>query len=109
MAGVHWMDSIINLSFQSMGIEVFDVAQINLLASPNPASHQLNIKYEIHDSEKVRIRILDIQSKKMDVITNEEKQQGEYSINWNIIDYPSGVYLFYLETGSEMATKNNKS
>jgi hypothetical protein len=43
--------------------------------------------------------------RELETLTNEVLSIGNYSINWNASDYPSGVYLIRMESGDFTQTQ----
>ena len=47
----------------------------------------------------VKLEIFDILGRKVETIVNEEKQPGEYEVNFNGNNLSSGIYFYRLTTG----------
>ena len=54
----------------------------------------------------VKLEIFDILGRKVETIVNEEKQPGEYEVNFNGNNLSSGIYFYRLTTG--LYTQINK-
>lgn len=72
---------------------------------PNPFNPSTSIRYSLPETQNVIIKIYNILGKEMATIVNEEKIKGSYLINFNMNDYPSGVYLYSLKTPKYSATR----
>ena len=105
MAGMHWMDSIINHSFLTMGIEIVVQTSDQLSVYPNPVSDKINISYRLNDNCLVKINWLNQLGHQMSQILNRKQQKGEYNLNWNISTYPPGSYFITLQTDMGIVTK----
>ena len=105
MAGMHWMDSIINYSFQTMGIEITRQPTDHLTVYPNPASSQINISYQLNDANKVKIEIFNQKGQQLEQVLSRKQQKGKHHMEWNISNYPPGIYFCQLQIGNEMITK----
>ena len=65
---------------------------------PNPFNPSTNIKFDIPKSSHVRLIVYDILGKEITALVNEKLSAGNYEVDWNGSDYPSGVYFYKLET-----------
>ncbi len=79
---------------------------------PNPFNPVTKIKFEIPtplsfigEGPGVRIIIYDILGKEMTVLVDQQLQPGSYEVSWDASEYPSGVYLYRLETIGFIDTK----
>ena len=65
---------------------------------PNPFNPSTKIKFDIPKSSIVRIIIYDILGKEITMLVNEKLSAGQYEVNWDGSNYPSGVYFYKLVT-----------
>ncbi|MBK8983612.1 MAG: T9SS type A sorting domain-containing protein [Ignavibacteria bacterium] len=80
---------------------------------PNPFNPITTINYEIpRDSRRlpdgktdVKLIVLDITGKEVAMLVNEKQNAGSYSVKWNALNFPSGVYFYKLETGTNFEVK----
>ncbi len=72
---------------------------------PNPFNPSTRINFQLPNAGNVKISIYDAIGQKVDVIVNESKSAGNYSIQWNAGNLPSGVYIYKIEAGSFTDTK----
>ncbi len=63
---------------------------------PNPFNPSTYIKFKIANTEFVSLKIYDVLGKEIAVLINEEKEPGEYEINFNAAGLTSGVYFYKL-------------
>lgn len=63
---------------------------------PNPFNPITQIKYSIKEAGLVQVKIFDILGKEIDKLVNENKEAGNYSIDFNATELPSGVYVYQL-------------
>ncbi|MBZ0203880.1 MAG: PQQ-dependent sugar dehydrogenase [Ignavibacteria bacterium] len=61
---------------------------------PNPFNPTTAIYYNVGTNSLVNIKIFDITGKEIDVLLNESKPAGRYSVEWDASGYPSGVYFY---------------
>ncbi|MBI5217175.1 MAG: T9SS type A sorting domain-containing protein [Ignavibacteriae bacterium] len=72
---------------------------------PNPFNPITVINYSIPQKSFVSLKIYDVVGREIAVLVNEEKMQGNYSINWNATNLTSGVYFYRLHAGSVTLTE----
>ncbi len=65
---------------------------------PNPFNPSTVIRFNITRTTSVRIRILDIQGKEVDIPVNQFVNPGSYQIVWNAQNTSSGIYFYRIET-----------
>jgi hypothetical protein len=67
---------------------------------PNPFNPKTNIKYSIPKEGIVTISVYNMIGQKVSVIVNEKKSPGIYEVIWDASRLSSGVYIYYLISGS---------
>jgi photosystem II stability/assembly factor-like uncharacterized protein len=83
---------------------------------PNPFNPATKIKYSIPTSSSpllkgrteegfVTLKVYDILGKEVTVLVNKEQEAGEYEVEWNASNIPSGVYFYTLRAGTFTSTK----
>jgi hypothetical protein len=74
--------------------------QFNLFQNyPNPFNPSTTIKYSIPTNQYVIIKIYDILGKEIETLVNEEKQMGEYEVNFVGHNLTSGIYIYSISAG----------
>lgn len=68
---------------------------------PNPFNPTTTIRYQIPKRASVLIKVYDLLGREVTTIINEEKSSGEYQVEFNGNDLPSGVYFYVLTAQSE--------
>jgi hypothetical protein len=63
---------------------------------PNPFNPKTVISYQLPVMSKVNLKIYDILGREVETLVNEVKQAGSYSVRWNALGMPSGVYFYRL-------------
>lgn len=71
---------------------------------PNPAVGAVNFTFALPETRQVTIEIYDIKGRKIDTVVNEVYGEGEHSVNYDN-NLSSGVYLYQLRAGNDVATK----
>lgn len=72
---------------------------------PNPFNPTTKIDFNIIKQSNVEVDIYDLLGKKIDVVLNERKSPGFYSIIWNGSNFSSGIYFIILKTENGIQTK----
>jgi len=105
MNGMLWMDSIINLEYQTVGVEIIDQPINYISVYPNPASDKLTINYQLKKSAVVNINLIDLQGKQHMVLNKEANAMGIQTESMDISHLPPGVYFLRLQAGNDVVTK----
>ncbi|MCG6913041.1 T9SS type A sorting domain-containing protein [bacterium BMS3Abin03] len=71
---------------------------------PNPFNPNTKIKYYIPKSSQVQIIVYDILSNEITTLVNEEKPAGNYEVQFDASNLPSGAYFYKLQAGSYTKT-----
>ena len=72
---------------------------------PNPFNPSTTIKYELPTISEVRLSVYDILGREVSVLVNERREAGVYEVKFDGSHFPSGVYLYRLQTGAYVETK----
>jgi hypothetical protein len=72
---------------------------------PNPFNPTTKINYSVPEYGLVTIKVYDLLGKEIATLINEEKNAGNYEINFNGIGLPSGIYFYKLSAGNFSETK----
>ena len=72
---------------------------------PNPFNPTTNIQYSISRRQFVSLKVYDILGIEIETLVNEEKSAGNYELNWNAANLPSGVYFYRLQAGDFVQTR----
>ncbi len=102
MNGMLWMDSIINHSFQVVGISSSESIQRDLTIFPNPVNDRLTVHF---DGKMTRFEIINstgtvVNSQKIDTQNN-----GMSPFHIDVSNLPPGIYFLRLQAGNEVVTK----
>lgn len=65
---------------------------------PNPFNPVTHIDYDIPQSSHVKLVVYDLLGKEVKTLVNEKKTSGKYSVSFNAMNLPSGLYIYKLET-----------
>jgi hypothetical protein len=72
---------------------------------PNPFNPSTSIKFDIPQISSVKLKVMDITGRVLEVLVNENLKAGTYEISWNASKYSSGVYFYSFESKDFNVTK----
>ena len=72
---------------------------------PNPFNSATYIKYQVHKEGRLRIVLYNILGEKLKIFSDEYYNLGTYTLRFESNELPSGVFLYTLETDSEVIVK----
>lgn len=72
---------------------------------PNPFNPVTKIKYAIPQREHVTLKVYDILGSEVLTLVNDRKEPGFYEVDLNMSNYPSGIYIYTIKTGSYLQVK----
>ena len=67
---------------------------------PNPFNPSTKILYSIPQSGFVTLKVMNILGKEVTTLVNEQKAAGNYSVEFDGVNLPSGVYFYKLQAGT---------
>ena len=89
-------------------METFDAIPETFMlygAYPNPFNPVTTISYQIAEPAYVKLSIYDISGRLIDILVNEQKNAGYFSIEWNAEDAGSGFYFYRIDAGNFSCVK----
>jgi len=72
---------------------------------PNPFNSSTIIEYSVNATTFVSIKVYDVLGREVDILVNEEKLDGNYSVSFDATGLPSGIYFYRLQAGKFIETK----
>lgn len=72
---------------------------------PNPFNPSTMISFGLPESASTALRIFNSIGENVATLINEDLSAGNYSIEWNASEFPSGIYFYALESGNYKITK----
>jgi len=72
---------------------------------PNPFNPKTFIEYSLPEAGYVTLKIFNVTGELEDVIISEFQQSGNYIIEYDAADLPSGIYFYQLAAGNNISTK----
>ena len=79
----------------------FDLAQ----NYPNPFNPNTSIEYSVPSNEYVSLKVYDILGNEIVTLVNEQKEAGNYEVNFDASNFVSGVYIYRLTLGNKYLSK----
>jgi spore coat protein CotH len=86
-------------SNNSTNVEDEGVAEVFILYQnyPNPFNPVSTINYSIKGKQFVKLKVFDVLGEEVAILVNVEKLPGNYQVEFNANNLPSGVYFYRLE------------
>jgi hypothetical protein len=93
--------------------EYSDIVEVEIAPSvfslsrnyPNPFNPGTAISYQLPVNSFVTLKVYDVLGNEVATLVNEEKQVGEYEIEFDGSTLTSGIYFYQLQAGSFVETK----
>jgi len=90
--GLHWMDSLINLSYQTMGIEILAQSGGKLNIYPNPVTNVANIVYKLDQPAQVELILFNQLGQQVINLSTGNQEAGKHVERIDMSGLPEGVY-----------------
>ncbi|MFZ1519393.1 MAG: T9SS type A sorting domain-containing protein, partial [Ignavibacteriaceae bacterium] len=72
---------------------------------PNPFNPSTIINYSVKDAGLVKIKVYDILGSDVATLVNETKEAGNFAVEFNPANLPSGVYIYTLQVNGFTSSK----
>ena len=72
---------------------------------PNPFNPSTVISYEVPEQQHVRLAVYDVTGRKISLLVDQVRSPGTYEVTWDTGQLASGVYMYRLEAGGEILTR----
>jgi hypothetical protein len=72
---------------------------------PNPFNPTTEISFQIPEAVQTSLKIYDVLGRDVATLVDDVKQPGEYTVQWDALNVPSGLYFCRLRAGSFSETK----
>jgi len=99
----------IDISISITGIEGDDktIPESYILSRnfPNPFNPVTKIKYGLPQESEVKLFIYNMLGEKAAEIVNEFQKAGRYEVEWNAVDFTSGIYFCSIKAGNFSAVQ----
>jgi hypothetical protein len=67
---------------------------------PNPFNPSTKISYSIKEEGLVTLKVYDVLGKEVATLVNEHRPAGNYEVEFNASQLPSGMYIYKIQAGS---------
>lgn len=105
-AGMHWMDSIINLSFQPIpGFEETTDRDIACSVYPNPATESITLSVSLSEPSTVSVDLHTVSGTPVLSRHTGSLPAGINTIHLDLRHLPSGIYFIRLKAGDQAVVK----
>ena len=76
-----------------------------VMVFPNPTLNQNQLSYEVKETGKVSIQLLDQQGNVLQTVLNSYQDAGSYEQQIDLSELQPGVYLYQIQTPTGTSTK----
>ncbi|MBK8845917.1 MAG: T9SS type A sorting domain-containing protein [Bacteroidetes bacterium] len=76
-----------------------------LQIAPNPITNTTSISFTLEQSQKVSLKVVDLNGRLMKVLADNLFEDGEHSIEWRVEDVNSGIYFLQIQTAEYSKTE----
>ena len=74
---------------------------------PNPFNPSTIFRYSIPVKSDVELAVFDLTGRQIVTLVDKVQQPGQYTIQWNASNIPSGVYLYRIQAGNFQKVKKS--
>lgn len=74
----------------------------SLSSYPNPFNPSTLIRYSLPEAGQVSLKVYNLLAQEVASLVNEYKPAGNYSVDFNAVALPSGIYIAKLQAGSKV-------
>ena len=99
---------VLELTNIPLSVDEFDNMPVSYSinsAYPNPFNPSTTINYSVPVVSEVKLAVFDMLGREVAILTNEIKQAGNHTFEWNAIDMPSGFYFVTMTSNDFKTTK----
>ncbi len=100
-----YFDSSSTLTITDIDRDVLPITFLLNQNYPNPFNPNTKIKFSIPQQTFVTLKVYDLLGREVTTLVNEEKQTGNYQIEFDGSALPSGVYFYQLKANEFVETK----
>lgn len=72
---------------------------------PNPFNPTTTINYQLPTNSLITLKVYDVLGREVAVLVNDVKNAGTYSVQWNALQFSSGIYFAKMRAGSFSSSK----
>ncbi|HET6991325.1 MAG TPA: T9SS type A sorting domain-containing protein [Bacteroidia bacterium] len=97
--------SCTQVTVSATGIADPNAPSLNISASPNPFSSEININLSLNETQSVDMEVYDLTGKQVAVLKNGTMAAGNNVINWKPVGISEGIYFLQVKAGDTVLTK----
>ena len=101
MAGVIVVQNAVSVPEDELLANDFELKQ----NYPNPFNPSTRINFAIPNSSFVNLKVYDVIGNEIATLVSEEKQAGNYEIDFDATGLPGGIYFYQIKSGSFIETR----
>jgi len=72
---------------------------------PNPFNPNSKIRFQIPELSFTKLIVYDVLGREITILVNEQLKAGVYEVNFNGINFPSGIYFYRISSGIFVESK----
>lgn len=72
---------------------------------PNPFNPSTTISYSLAEASHVELKVFDMLGREIRTLVSRLQAAGEYKVQFNASDLPSGIYIYTLKAGEFKASR----
>jgi len=72
---------------------------------PNPFNPSTSIEYSVMSNEFVTLKVYDVLGNEISTLVNEQKNTGNYKVNFDASSLTSGIYIYRLSAGNNILSR----
>ncbi len=72
---------------------------------PNPFNPTTKISFSIPQKSQIKLKVFDVLGREIQILANRVYEVGQYEVEFNANNLPSGIYFYNLTTGNYSLTK----
>jgi WD40 repeat protein len=73
--------------------------------SPNPFNPSTSVNFAVPVGGWVRVSVYDLLGREVEVLVDEQRGPGTYTVSWNASGMASGIYFYQLRAGATVLTR----
>jgi hypothetical protein len=95
---------VIKASLVQFGVQSKSEDNVLSLSATNPSNSLAIIHYRINESNKTSLTAFDLLGRECSRIFSDQRDPGEYNLDWNTSSLASGTYMLRLVSGGKQAS-----
>ncbi|MCX6145517.1 MAG: T9SS type A sorting domain-containing protein [Ignavibacteriales bacterium] len=72
---------------------------------PNPFNPSTNIRFSLEATKVVSLKVMDVLGREVATLVDQTLEPGTYTVKWDAMSYPSGVYFYTVRAGNSLETR----